>query len=426
MKTVLLIFILAGIYQGYASAQNVGIGTNTPATDLHIVNTSIATLRIETSTSVSSSGIELKTNPAAPYNLLQMIKWSNSAGGSVSGINLSGLSEITTGTSTTGGLLIGTLPAQPLYFTTNNAVRMQINEAGEVGIGDQPLFGNRLLIDGGGGKALTTIGQLQLSGIGEGSGKILTSDAAGNATWQNAGASHNHYGQSWSGSAANGLQVTNLFSGDFNIAIAGYSTNAAAANAKGVVGSVESPTGIGVYGSNGTGTTFPSPAPNSGVSGVAGTGIGVAGLSYSGAGVYGSSTDGNAVQGFKGNTNGNAGYFQLTSAASANAALKAEAAGNTALELNNGFIKVSGTNKTAFTVTANASNSSGHILSLSYNNPLNTDIVMVTHNYNPPGGSTNYLSSPYSVFWTGAAWAIYLDDIAPILGKSFNVLVIKQ
>ena len=39
----------------------------------------------------------------------------------------------------------------------------------------------------GGGKALVTSGAIQIEGQGAGAGKVLTSDAAGNATWQNAG-----------------------------------------------------------------------------------------------------------------------------------------------------------------------------------------------------------------------------------------------
>ena len=157
-----------------------------------------------------------------------------------------------------------------------------------------------------------------------------------------------------------------------------------------------------------------------------GLGTGVYGTSYSGIGVYGSSGDSTAVYGVNAGINGNAGYFNLTNAASTSAALKVKAAGNTALELNNGYIKVSGANKTAFSVDATAANSSNHIVNLSYANQAFTDILLVTHTYNSPSGTYNYLTAPFSVYWNGTNWTIYLDDFSAILNKSFNVLVIKQ
>jgi hypothetical protein len=75
-----------------------------------------------------------------------------------------------------------------------------------------------------------------------------------------------------------------------------------------------------------------------------------------------------------------------------------------------------------------ATETSGYITTIS--NPL-TDgdpnaILIVTHTYNPPEGTSNYLTSPYSVYYNGSNWTIYLDDFSPILHKAFNVLVIKR
>jgi hypothetical protein len=98
-----------------------------------------------------------------------------------------------------------------------------------------------------------------------------------------------------------------------------------------------------------------------------------------------------------------------------------------ALNINDGFLKVSGTNKTAFTVTGTAGNTFGYELNLNYANQAATDIVIVTHNYNPGGVGGSYHNAPVGVYWTGTVWAIYSEDQAtPMLGKSFNVLVIKQ
>ena len=101
----------------------------------------------------------------------------------------------------------------------------------------------------------------------------------------------------------------------------------------------------------------------------------------------------------------------------------------TALELQNGALKVSGVNPTAFVHVATADTLDGVYVTV-ITNPL-TDgdpnaILIVTHNYNPAGVSGNYLTSPYSVYYNGTHWAIYLDDFGAILNKSFNVLVIKR
>jgi hypothetical protein len=98
-----------------------------------------------------------------------------------------------------------------------------------------------------------------------------------------------------------------------------------------------------------------------------------------------------------------------------------------ALNINDGFMKVSGANKTAFTILGSESNSSGHILALNYANQSATDILLVTHNYNPGGVGGLYHNNAVGVFWTGSAWTIFSEDTqTPMLGKSFNVLVIKQ
>jgi hypothetical protein len=99
----------------------------------------------------------------------------------------------------------------------------------------------------------------------------------------------------------------------------------------------------------------------------------------------------------------------------------------TAIELQNGAMKVSGGNPTAFVHVATEL---GYITTIS--NPL-TDgdpnaILIVTHTYNPPeapGG--NLLNRAYSVYYAAPHWTIYLDDQStPITGATFNVLVIKR
>jgi hypothetical protein len=98
-----------------------------------------------------------------------------------------------------------------------------------------------------------------------------------------------------------------------------------------------------------------------------------------------------------------------------------------ALNINDGFLKVSGTNKTAFTVTGTVANSATYFLYPGYANQSVSDILIVTHNYNPLGGGGTYHTATVGVYWDGTQWSIYSEDQAtPMLGKSFNVLVIKQ
>ncbi|HMJ47761.1 MAG TPA: hypothetical protein VK498_10535 [Ferruginibacter sp.] len=80
----------------------------------------------------------------------------------------------------------------------------------------------------------------------------------------------------------------------------------------------------------------------------------------------------------------------------------------------------------AFVHRATVSNSSGHITTLSYSDPLQSDLLFVTHNLNPVVGPSNYNNHPIGVYWTGTAWTIYNQDNGTIADHSFNVLVIKQ
>lgn len=81
----------------------------------------------------------------------------------------------------------------------------------------------------------------------------------------------------------------------------------------------------------------------------------------------------------------------------------------------------------AFVHRATTANTSTHVTMLSYPSPLQTDVVVVTHNYNPSGGgSVAYNSHPFGVYWVSGTWAIYNEDIAAIVGTAWNVIVIRQ
>lgn len=136
-----------------------------------------------------------------------------------------------------------------------------------------------------------------------------------------------------------------------------------------------------------------------------GGGWGVYGTSSSGAGVYGSASGGNGVYG-----TGTVGVYATTTAAAGNA-----------LEINNGFIKASGANKTAFKTAAIANATTGNY-TLTYSGAASTDVVIVT------AQTSSYGTPAYTVYWSGGAWVVGTATAGTYFpnGTIFNVLVVKQ
>ena len=103
--------------------------------------------------------------------------------GIISSITPGGFSSAVRGVNNgTGGLGIGVYGSQAgsgwgVYGTTPSGIGVYGNASGN-GIGGYFLSNNT-------GHSLVASGPLQLSNISEGAGKVLTSDALGNATWQN-------------------------------------------------------------------------------------------------------------------------------------------------------------------------------------------------------------------------------------------------
>lgn len=238
-------------------------------------------------------------------------------------------------------------------------------------------------------------GQVRIRGGTPGAGKVLTSDANGLASWQ-APAPHNHFGEVWQGYTNNGLLVVNLQPGSRAMAAVNM---AETGNNYGLEGTIFTNTGIGVWGNieGGEPVTFTA------------VHAGVAGGGFTRPGIYGQSYTGNAA------------IFRTRNNTSA-ATILAEANGSNALELNNGFIKVSGSNRTAFQHTTTAGNVVNNYTILNYPNQQATDIVIVVPVY-----TSAYVNSPLGVWFFEGTWRIFRQDQASLTTNIvFNVLVIKQ
>lgn len=121
-------------------------------------------------------------NPSTSTGKLQVNDASNSQG------DLRIMAGTATGTSSTDGLITGintsgafllNYEATPLTFGTGGITQMTISNTGNVGIGTVPASTNKLEVNG---KTVTTDFQLTTN---PGLGYVLTSDAAGNASWTN-------------------------------------------------------------------------------------------------------------------------------------------------------------------------------------------------------------------------------------------------
>jgi len=299
---------------------------------------------------------------------------------------------------------------------------MFIHENGNVGIG-LPAFDDPIA-------KLYVNGQLRITDGTQANGRVLTTDATGLASWQTlpGGAT------SW---AVSGNDIYNTNTGNVGIGVNAVS------HAKTIIRRFDNvvlgfipPVSGALYAENGSsnsgsGVYAITEAPRSGNLGYAGLTVFNNSTLTDRFGVIGQSNGASLGGTISAGVGGYGDYGVLGYSASNSGAgiIAQHGSGKTALEVNNGFLKVSGTtgNKTAFTITATASNSFGHILNLSYANQAPSDILIVTHNYNPPGAPVGYHNFNVGVYWDGINWTIYNENTGiPILDKSFNVLVIKQ
>ncbi|PWK17469.1 hypothetical protein LV89_04384 [Arcicella aurantiaca] len=232
-----------------------------------------------------------------------------------------------------------------------------------------------------------------------------------------------------------------------------YGVSGFSANNVGVYGESTSSYGLmgvstsqsGVYGQNNSSTNATAKFVNASASGTSGRfegsgGIGVLGImSSSGTGVYGESNTGDggyfkstSGKGLTATSSSNSAIYADNTSATAPVAQFANLSGGTALSVVAqtaldiaGGIRVSGvaSTKAAFKITTSASNTAGNVLTIPNTTLANnaTDILLVTHAFG------TYLNKPFGVYWTGASWGIYVEDLTAMpIGTVFNVLVIKQ
>ncbi len=499
MKSILLSALL--LTACFVQAQNVGIGTTTPGTKLHIIgpdaSASNTNATVEAISATAAAGLKLTTATVGA----DFTRYGSSSAVSVFGIPAANLARI----FNIGPILVGASGTNKLYFGTNSLVRMTFDENGLGGINTSPisnvqlnmstglegglyvnstrtttqseavsgrivhtlgaalsgvadvaslgtapfengaygvrgiagnagiaggffsLAGTALRAKSTSGLSLHTTGNLRLTGIGEAAGRVLTTDASGNATWQVLPASSSPW-------TVSGNDIQNSNTGGVGVGVMGNAfsslhvkrTDNASAAPGSTLGAIYGENGSTNNGSGLYGVSF---APRTGAQAFAG----VSGLNLSAGtdmfGVIGQSTGTSSAGVPSAGVGGYGDYGVLGfSGSSTGAGVMAQSSvGKTALELNNGYIKVSGTNKAAFVHVANAGNSSAHITTLSYPDQAATDILIITQNWSAGAGGGFYNDSPVGVYWDGSHWTIFNEHTSlNIAGAAFNVMVIKQ
>ncbi len=482
-KRLLFISIIA---PAFSLAQNVGIGTQTPGSRLHVVD-SLANVRLllqGLGSGSSRAAIELIAG-SNPFNYLQIAKYPTSTLTTIYGMSANNLSVIQTG-GNGGGLLLGAGDGvSPVIFAAGVSERMRIIADGRVGIGTpNPSFQNDLHVHNsdpalgidvsiGISNSITTDAngrgaRFRMSGANlliannEVTGSLSLSTNAnqrllitpsGNIGINNLtpaylldieanGSSAVNINQT--GSSATGMAVTMPIAGTNNRGIfvtntanfsppGNYAIGIHAVTGSGAGISLSPTSNYGLIGecrnpSGGYGVLGVSNSPSAQI-----TQAGVVGINYSTAassfGVIGSSS-GTSGAGTAGTTdNGAAGLLGYAGPASTGPAIKSVSipgSSRIGLELENGAIKVSGTNRMVFRHVCTAGNTAGNETIIPNTTLANdpNDLLIVT-----PYWDGTYLNSAIGVYFeaTSNTWRIFRQDMGFMpLNVKFNVMVIKQ
>jgi hypothetical protein len=178
--------------------------------------------------------------------------------------------------------------------------------------------------------------------------------------------------------------------------------------------------------SSGTGVFGVSSAPSPAI-----LNAGVVGNNWStGASAYGvigrsSGSTGAGTVGYTSNaTAGLLGYANSTSTGPAIKSTSLAGSSQVGLELENGAIKVSGTNRTVFQHVATAGNITANETVIPNTTLANsaTDLLIITPFYDGV-----YMNAPIGVYFSAGTWRIFRQDLAAMpINAKFNVLVVKQ
>lgn len=168
-----------------------GIGVNGVSTSgFGVSGSSSSGAGVYGTSSTGNGGLFEVTNAASTADALRATTAGTGASWAIRGIssgtNGAGLFQQTNATNTSNNLQSNQagLGRAGLFNATNAASTANAVDINVAGTG----FGLRIASTNGTPRALQTVGGLQLTGINEAANRLLTSDAAGNATWQNAAA----------------------------------------------------------------------------------------------------------------------------------------------------------------------------------------------------------------------------------------------
>lgn len=253
---------------------------------------------------------------------------------------------------------------------------------------------------GGASRALKTSGKLQFTGIGEAADKVLTTDASGNASWSNLPVGAN----TWT---VSGVNINNTNTGGV-----GIGTNVIDNNTKlQVLNSGESFVKVQTAATNKL-AAFTAKNPDHEWF----FGLNVGNYDDGRFNLFHKNTaDIGSTQHLTITATGNVGIGDYTGLLNAP---------TERLEIKDGYIKVSGTNKTAFVITAGTGSTIfGNRVRFSYPGMSSTDILIVNHQFVASyiGAVGNWYDSVVN------QWSIFREDnLAMPVGEKFTVLVIKQ
>lgn len=471
MKTFVK-FLLFFMHTFGTFAQNIGIGTATPSTLLHLLSpTQNSVITTETGSNGFLSGLTLKS-PGALYNELNIFKWAPGSSGTKAAVPLDNLSLLTTGADG-GSLMIGTTNAKLLYFINNNILSGQVTSQGNWLFGSNTQYGKVNI--GVNSNTMAGLDVFNNSDIGNSIAiQAYSRSPAGAAVWGisdfgNSGTAPPDYvghgivgaigsvGNAVGAYALGGTALRARSASGYAINSTGLLKFAGIGEAEGkflatdaegnaywnflppglwtfnsTIGQIENnlekvaittnsgQTALEVTNNNnfGAGGIFTINSPGSINTSLTSTtnGAGLAGHIYN---------TGIGIGLRVGAANNVAGEFKNSSSTSPTILvenLTSATDGASVLELKNGYVKVSGSARSMIQITSTPTNTIANYIEFSYPGMASTDMLSVNHVY-----SNTRIEGGIGLWWNNNRWNIYRENnTAMPLNERFNVLIVKQ